>query len=130
LRKRRREVRSAWCASAWTIWINEAFMTMVTFLLLSSDLEAAGRRVPGAHPARGGGALVNSGAAARTLRCRATTRLLRRLAAAGGEDYQEEEPTAARAGASSRTTGTTKAWLVGRRRTVVARTVMVGFPGL
>jgi hypothetical protein len=43
-----------------------------------------------------------------------------------GLNYQEE-PTAARWGASSRTTGTTKAWLVGRRRTVVARTVMVGF---
>src|SRR4051794_31613623 len=40
-------------------------------------------------------------------------------------NYQPE-PTAARKGASSRTTGTTKAWLVGWRRTVVARTVMVG----
>ena len=32
----------------------------------------------------------------------------------------------ARWGASSRTTGTTKTWLVGWRRTVVARKVMVG----
>src|SRR5262250_2009631 len=55
LRMRRRLlVRSAWYASAWTMWISEGFMTMSTLLLLRPDLEAAGRRVPGAHPARGG----------------------------------------------------------------------------
>ncbi len=60
LRKRRRLlVRSAWYASAWTMWISEEFMTMATFLLLRSDLEAAGRRVRGADPASGGGALVS-----------------------------------------------------------------------
>src|SRR5262245_40289349 len=50
-------------------------MTMKSFLRPGPDTEAAGRRLNGAHPARGGGALVSRRGAGRTPVLRAPQRV-------------------------------------------------------